>query len=117
MQVKFVLEPKLRRGEFVNRALLFEAELTREVEPVQLSVEARDALADCNPDLPEVFNLLAPDIDSGADAEAAHLWELTVNPNSYTAAEIVELWVKDFRAARSENISENISESQGAEKQ
>ena len=100
MQVKFILEPQLRRNEFVKRALLFEAELTKDVEPVQLSTEARHALADCNPDLPEVFLLLSPEVDRGADAEAAHLWEMQVNPNSYTASEIVELWAKEFWEAR-----------------
>jgi hypothetical protein len=112
MQVKFILEPQLRRSEFVNRAQLYEAELLKDIEPVQLSVEARQALADCNPDLPEVFNLLSPEIDSGADAAAAHLWEITVNPNSYTAVEIIELWAKEFLAARSANQSETQSEAQ-----
>lgn len=100
MQIKFALEAQLRREEFVKRALLFEAELIKDIEPVQLSTDAREALARCNPQLPDVFLLLAPDVDSGADAETGHLWEIEVNPNAYTPAEVVEMWAKEFWAVR-----------------
>lgn len=96
MQVQFAINPQLRRDEFVDRALLFDAEIIKEVEPVQLSREAREALADCNPSLPSVFQMLAP----GADLEMAPLWEIKINPNAYATAEVVEMWVKEFRAAR-----------------
>lgn len=107
MQVKFAIEPQLRRTEFIERALLFDAEIIKEIEPVQLSREARTLLADCNPDLPEVFKMLAPEVDMGADAEAARLWEIKINPNAYATAEIVELWAKEYSVAR--NDAQSVS--------
>ena len=101
MQVRFAIDPDLRRADFVERAQLFAAESTLDVEPHQLSETARESLALCNPDLPEVFDLLSPVADVGPDAEAGRLWAITISPNAYTSAEIVEMWAKEFLAARS----------------
>lgn len=100
MQIRFALQYALRRGEFVGRALLFSPILQQDLEPHLLSEEGREALAQCNPDLPEIFDLLMPVVDGGADADSRNLWELKLNPNAYTAAEICEMWVRDFVAAR-----------------
>lgn len=103
MQVKFALEPTMRRGAFVNGALLFPLEMIHELEPVQVSPEARELLATCNPDLPEVFNMLAPSVDTGADDEAGSLWQIKENPNAFTTAEIVEMWVREYNSARGDD--------------
>jgi hypothetical protein len=100
MQVRLTLDAALRREEFVDRAQLFPAELVFDVEPHVLSVAARDALAQCNPDLPDVFDMLSPDTDRGADADAGRLWAMKFNPNSYAVSEVVEIWAKEFLAAR-----------------
>ncbi len=102
MQVKYAIEAQLRRAEFVERALFFEAEIVKEVEPVHLSTEARSFLADCNPDLPEVFKMLEP----GHDIKTAPLWQIKINPNAYATVEIIELWAKEFGAALREKQDE-----------
>ena len=99
MQVKFALDPSMRRSAFVNGALLFPPEMIHELEPVQVSTEARDLLAVCNPDLPDVFNMLAPSVDSGADADVGRLWQIKENPNAFTTPEIVEMWAREYQAA------------------
>ena len=96
MQIRYAIDYDLRREEFVQRAQLFPAIVTAEVELHQLSQTARESLALCNPDLPELYELLAPDADS--DADAGHLWKLRINPNAYSVAEITELWAKEFSA-------------------
>lgn len=101
MQVRFAIEPQLRRAEFVERAQFFEPELVREVEPAHLSKEAREYLALCNPTLPQVFNMLAPfDVadDAAGDVSNAPVWEITINPNAYATLEIIEMWAKEFGA-------------------
>ena len=105
MQVKFALDPSMRRISFVNGALLFPPEMVHELEPVQVSSEARELLATCNPDLPEVFNMLAPSLDSGADADAGRLWQIKETPNGFTTAEIVELWAREYKAAQGDDQS------------
>jgi hypothetical protein len=100
MQVQFALETELRRDEFVHRALHFPPVLTLDVEPHQLSPQAREALAQCHPELPDVFPLLAARSEIGI--ENAKLWEITVNPNAYAAAEVVEMWARDFNATRTD---------------
>jgi hypothetical protein len=96
MQVQFALEEELRRDEFVLRALLFPPVVTLDVEPHQLSLQAREALAQCHPELPDLFLLLASKAEIGV--ENAKLWEIPVNPNAYAPAEVVEMWTKDFTA-------------------
>ena len=113
MKVRFAIEPKLRRAEFVERAQFFEPELIREVEPAHLSKEAREYLADCNPTLPDVFTMLSPELDAGADAQAAPIWEITINPNAYATIEIIEMWAKEFGAARN-GAARNGAEQNGA---
>ena len=98
MQVRYALNYDLRREEFVQRAQLFPASVTADVELHVLSQPAREALAICNPDLPELYELLAPDADDAADA--GHLWQLRINPNAYSTAEIVEMWAKEWHAAQ-----------------
>ncbi len=100
MQIRYAIDYDLRRAEFVQRAQLFPAIVTADVELHQLSLPARESLALCNPDLPELYELLAPDADSDADSDAdtGHLWKLRINPNAYSVAEIVELWAKEFSA-------------------
>jgi hypothetical protein len=97
MQVKFALDPTMRRATFVNGALLYPPEMIHELEPVQVSPEARELLAVCNPDLPDVFSMLAPAVDTGADDEAGRLWLIKENPNAFTTAEIVEMWVREYQ--------------------
>ena len=96
MQVQFSLDPALRREEFVQRALLFPPVITLDVEPHQLSLTAREALALCHPELPEVYAL----VEAGEEAGTENLWKLKVNPNAYASAEIVEMWAKDYFEGR-----------------
>ena len=107
MQVQFSLDPTLRREEFVERALLFPPVITLDVEPHQLSLPAREALAQCHPDLPEIYTLRAPGEADGSEI----LWKLPVNPNAYAPAEIVEMWAKDYhdagRGQRADTADEN----------
>lgn len=110
MQVRFAIEPQLRRDEFVERAQFFEPELVREVEPAHLSKEAREYLAVCNPTLPQVFNMLAPASDASGDASNASIWEITINPNAYATLEIIEMWAKEFGAARNQK---SVPQSEG----
>ena len=96
MQVRYALNYDLRREEFVQRAQVFPATVTAEVEPHVLSQPAREALAICNPDLPELYELLAPDAEVDG---AGHLWQLRINPNAYSVAEVVEMWAKELQVA------------------
>ena len=101
MQVRFAIDHDLRREEFVERAQFFPVVFTLDVEPHQLSQAAREALALCNPDLPDVFELRSPLAGAGPDTETGRLWAILVNPNAYTVPEVVEMWTKEFLAARS----------------
>lgn len=100
MQIRFAIDYNLRRTEFVEREQLFPPVMTLEVQPHQLSLAARGALAVCNPELPELFELLAPQNDDSPGADTGHLWNIKINPNTYSPQEIVEFWAKEFNAAR-----------------
>ncbi len=49
--------------------------------------------------------MLAPSLDSGADADAGRLWQIKENPNAFTTAEIVEMWVRDYQAGQGDDQS------------
>lgn len=110
MQVKLSVVPEIRYSEFVHRALLFPSTITLEVEPHQLSEPARAALAIAHPELPDLFELLAP----GTTKADGKLWKINVNPNAYTAGEVVEMWTKEFMDAQ-QSPQEQAAQEQSAQ--